>query len=198
MLAQPSPHGGVERRRARPTNSVLCDHSADNPDAGIAACTRLLDPGHNDVNVPAIFNNRGNAWVRKGLYASAIEDFNAAIQRDPKYVEAYSSRGLAWKLSGQVDRAIADFSQAIRLDAKSAPLYNLRGAALLDKGEYDRAIVDFDAAIGLDPRFAMAFNNRGIALHPGAGIRSRDRGFRSGHRARPQEPRTATTTVPRC
>jgi tetratricopeptide (TPR) repeat protein len=146
-------------------DSALCDRSAENPDAGIAACTRLLEPGHNDVNVPAVFNNRGSGWVRKGLYASAIEDFNAAIQRDPKFIAAYSNRGIAWKLSGEVDRALADFSEALRLDPKSAPFFNLRGAALLDKGEYDRAIVDFDAAIGLDPRFAMAFNNRGLALH---------------------------------
>src|ERR1700674_2676871 len=75
---------------ARADDSALCDHSADNPDASIPACTRLLDAARNDAALlPEIYTNRGIAWVRKGLYASAIDDFNSAIQYDPKYVDAY-------------------------------------------------------------------------------------------------------------
>jgi uncharacterized caspase-like protein len=147
----------------------LCDRSADNPDAGIPACTRLLNEVLNDIGsdaklLPSIYISRGNGWMRKGLYSSAIDDFNAAIQYDPKKVDAYRNRGLAWHMSGEFDRAIADFNEAIRLDPNSAPLYNGRGTALLNKGELDRAIVDFDKAIGLDRQFARAFNNRGLAL----------------------------------
>jgi tetratricopeptide (TPR) repeat protein len=147
-------------------DSALCDHSADNPDTSIPACTRLLDAARNDtVLLPPIYNNRGIGWVRKGLYASAIDDFNSAIQYDPKYVDAYRNRGLAWHISGDFDRALADFNQAIRLNANSAPLYNARGTTLLNKGELERAVVDFDKAVSLDPRYASAFINRGLALH---------------------------------
>jgi tetratricopeptide (TPR) repeat protein len=151
---------------ARADDSALCDHSADNPDASIPACTRLLDGARNETALlPAIYNNRGVAWVRKGLYANAIDDFNAAIQYDPNYIDAYRNRGLARHMSGEFDRALADFNQAIRLDANSAPLYNARGATLLNKGELDRAEVDFDKAISLDPLYAQAYNNRGLARH---------------------------------
>lgn len=151
---------------ARADDSALCDHSADDPDAGIPACTRLLDAARSDpVILPAIHNNRGVAWVRKGLYASAIDDFTAAIQYDPKYVEAYRNRGLAWHMSGDFDRALADFNQAIKLNANSAPLYNSRGLTLMNKGELDRAVVDFDQAIKLDSHLWSAFNNRGLARH---------------------------------
>src|SRR5437868_11289337 len=86
-----------------------CNRSLDNPDDGIKACTRLLDLGQSNVNVPAVYNNRGNAWVTKGLLDNAISDFTAAIQRDPNYVEAYRNRGLALHRSGEYDRALADF-----------------------------------------------------------------------------------------
>jgi tetratricopeptide (TPR) repeat protein len=144
---------------------ALCDHSVDNPDLAITACTKLFEPGHGNPPAPLIYLKRGNAWVRKGFYSSAIEDFNAALQRDPNFTDAYKNRGLAWTMSGDFDRAIADFNQAIRLDANSAQLYNGRGSALFNKGEDDRAIVDFDAAIRLDPSYANAFTNRGLALH---------------------------------
>lgn len=145
---------------------ALCDRSVDNPDEAIPACTLLLDSARNDVfKLPAIYNNRGIAWVRKGLYDSAISDFDAAIQYDPKFVDAYRNRGLAWHMKGDYDRALADFNQAIRLDSNSAQLYNARGTTLTNKGEFDRAIIDFDKAIALDPRYAAAFNNRGLALH---------------------------------
>ena len=153
-------------RAAIADDFASCDRSAVDPDVGIPACTRLLDRAAEEgVNVPAVYNNRGNAWVRKGLYSSAIEDFNAAIQRDPKFVDAYRNRGIAWHRSGDYDRAIADLNQALRLDPRSATTYNARGLALMNKGEFDRAIADFDAAIKLDPRYAAAFNNRGLAFH---------------------------------
>jgi tetratricopeptide (TPR) repeat protein len=141
-----------------------CNRSVDNPDEGIKACTRLLEPGLTGVNVPAVYNNRGNAWINKGLLNNAIADFTAAIQRDPNFVDAYRNRGLAWHRSGNFDPAIADFNYAIERAANSAPLYNARGSALLSKGEFNRAIADFDRAIALDSRYAAAFNNRGLAL----------------------------------
>jgi tetratricopeptide (TPR) repeat protein len=141
-----------------------CNRSVDNPDEGIKACTRLLEPGRSGVKLPAVYNNRGNAWIRKGLFNNAIEDFTAAIQRDPNFVDAYRNRGLAWHRNGNFDLAIADFNYAIERDSKSAPLYNARGNALLNKGELNRAITDFDKAITIDDRFAAAFNNRGLAL----------------------------------
>jgi tetratricopeptide (TPR) repeat protein len=149
-----------ERKRS---DNALCDGFAADPDKAIPGCTRLLDAEHNAANLPPIYSNRGAAWMLKGLYSNAIDDFNAAIQRDPKFVKAYQNRGLAWHKSGEFDRALADFNQAITLDANSAQLYNARGLSLLNKGEYDRAIVDFNEAIRLDSRYASAFNNRGLA-----------------------------------
>ena len=86
----------------------------------------------------------------------AIADFTSALNRNPKFVDAFKNRGLAYKMQGASDKAIDDFHQAIRLDGSSPGLYNLRGAALLDKLEFNRAIADFDKDISLNQKYRNA------------------------------------------
>jgi tetratricopeptide (TPR) repeat protein len=150
---------------ARADDRDLCDHSAQDPDASIPACTRLLEKGGSDEIVSGIYSNRGVAKVGKDDLDGAVRDFTAALDRTPNFVGALKNRGLVNKILGQIDLAVADFSRALRLDPKSADLYNLRGTTLLDKDEYDGAIADFDRAIMIDRKYAKAYINRGQAFY---------------------------------
>jgi tetratricopeptide (TPR) repeat protein len=151
---------------ARAGDAELCGRSAADPDAGIPACTRLLDHPSREADVPVLYNSRGVAKLVKGDFDSAVEDFTRALDRRPRYVDAFKNRGRARQEQGDYDKAIADFNQALQLNAKSPDLYNARGSALFNKGEYDRAIADFTKAFSLDPKYKDAFVNRGLAyLH---------------------------------
>jgi tetratricopeptide (TPR) repeat protein len=108
-------------------DNVICDRFPVEPDEAIAACTRLLTADHDAVNQPAIYLNRGGAWLLKGAFSYAIDDFTAAVQRDPKFIKAYQNRGLAWHRSGDFDRAIADFNLAIG-SMTNPPRFTMRGA----------------------------------------------------------------------
>ncbi len=114
---------------------------------------------------------RGEIYLAKHDYESAIADYNEAIRLDPKSAKAYNNRGNAYAAKGNNDRAIADYTEAIRLDPNkggSAVIgggFNNRGFAYYAKGDYDRAIADYDEAIRLDPKFALAYNNRGNAYY---------------------------------
>src|SRR5262249_13359369 len=68
--------------------------------------------------------NRGMAWHNKGDYRKAIEDYDEAIQIDPKNSLYYFSRGDAGAAKKQYDRAIRDFDEAIRLDPNRAYAYD--------------------------------------------------------------------------
>jgi Tfp pilus assembly protein PilF len=64
-----------------------------------------------------------NEQCMKGLeamgeqkYNKAITAFTKAIERDPKFVDAYICRGEAFRASGNLDRAQYDFDCAVRLD----------------------------------------------------------------------------------
>ncbi len=151
--------------RAADSDVDLCNHSLNDPDQGIPACTRLIDSERDAAIAPGLYNNRGVAKVRKGDLQGAIQDFTGALDRNPNFVDAYKNRGLARLIAGDFDGAIADYNQAIRLDGKSPALFNARGTALINKEEYDRAIADYDKAIKLDAKFAKAYYNRGQALY---------------------------------
>jgi tetratricopeptide (TPR) repeat protein len=145
------------------TESDLCNHSLADPDAGIPACTSLIERDRDGPNSPGYFNNRGVAKVAKGDLDSAIKDFTSALDRKPNLVDALRNRGFAHHLKAEFDAAIADFNRALRISAKSAPIYNARGAALFRKAEFDRAIADYNKAIEIDGKYANAFYNRGQA-----------------------------------
>jgi tetratricopeptide (TPR) repeat protein len=130
----------------------------DDPDASIAACTRIIQGrGETAKNFAIARRYRGLAYQRKADLDRAIADYSEAIRLDPKYADAYYGRGLTYRNKGDLEVAIADYSEAIRLDPKLASAYNNRGNAYRDKGDPDRAIADFNEAIRLAPEFEAVY-----------------------------------------
>jgi hypothetical protein len=61
--------------------AFLCDHSADNPDKAIPAPFSWTQRAMMSPNYLVFNSDRGAGWVQKGVYGSAISDFNEAINR---------------------------------------------------------------------------------------------------------------------
>ena len=59
------------------------------------------------------YNNRGAAYAVLGQYATALEDYDKAIQLDPDDTMAYYNRGVAYKELGRYHRAIEDYDRVI-------------------------------------------------------------------------------------
>ena len=55
-----------------------------NPDASIAACTRIIQSGDTTRNRSIAYNDRGNAYQTKRDLDRAIAEYNESIRRDPK------------------------------------------------------------------------------------------------------------------
>jgi tetratricopeptide (TPR) repeat protein len=138
-----------------------CNQTVDR-DRQIAGCTRGIKSSTSDRNRSAGYNQRGGAYLAKGDYDIAIDDFDKAIRLDPDEVE-YRNRGLAYYFKGDYGRAIADYNEAIRINPKYAPAYSSRGASYNAKGEHDLAITDCIEAIRLDPKNEYARKHRGDA-----------------------------------
>jgi tetratricopeptide (TPR) repeat protein len=86
---------------------------------------------------------QGKSLAEKGNYEQAIEEYNQAINIDPKYAVAFNNRGNAYRNLGKYDLAIADFNEAIRLDPKRDGFYDNRGNTFKDMGDHERANKDY-------------------------------------------------------
>lgn len=82
-------------------------------DRAIAAYTVALRSGDlTPVHAALAHYNRADALYRLRRYDEAIADYDAAIEKDPSFADAYYNRGYAHQASGDRRRAIADFREA--------------------------------------------------------------------------------------
>jgi len=125
-------------------------------------------------------NNRGLAYVGLKQYQSAIDDYNAAININPKNAEVYFNRGNAYFRMGKLKEAIADYDAAIGLYPKFAWAYSNRGLAYFDLGQLTQAIKDYDAAINYNYNLAKAYLNRGAAYEKLGQVQRARADYRNG------------------
>ena len=106
------------------------------------------------VNVD-FYVGRGRVWAGLGEYERAIDDFNTAIELEPR-PEAYSARGDAFVAIGKYIAAMDDYERVIarRPDAN---VYSARGTAYLYLNLFDDALNDFKTAVRLDPTMATPY-----------------------------------------
>ncbi len=109
-----------------------------------------------------VYNNRGNAFVAEKQYDKAFDDFNKAIELDPKYYLAYYNRGNFFMGEKQYDRAYDEYSKVIELNPKYIEAYINRGIVLRNINRYDEALNDYNKAIELDPQEPETWNLRGV------------------------------------
>jgi len=142
--------------------------SAKDWDGAIFGFTDALNQTTEDVpalSKGVVYNYRGRAYGMSGNYDLAIQDYNKAIELNPKYALAYTNRGFAYGRQGNYDLAIQDYNKAIELNPKYALAYTNRGFAYGRQGNFDLAIQNYTKAIELDPNAAAAYYNRGLAYY---------------------------------
>jgi lipoprotein NlpI len=148
--------------------------SVDDANAGLEAgqrrdwkeAIRLYSAALDRGDLPAdqqatAHNNRGIAYARTNQNDSALADFNAALQLNARYQNAYVNRGDVYHWKGQYDKAIADYDAALRLRAGDDVAYYDRGNSYAALGKHQQAIADYDAALRIKPDYQPAYFNRG-------------------------------------
>jgi len=76
----------------------------------------------------------------------AINDYNKAIELNPKHSKAYYNRGLAKGELKDYRGAIQDFNKAIELNPNYAKAYYNRGIAKILLGQEDNGCLDLSKA----------------------------------------------------
>lgn len=104
---------------------------------------------------------QGDQQFAQGDYQRALDEYAAAIQKDPENAEAHFNSGITKRRLNDLKGAIAHYTTAIRLKPTSVDAYNNRGLVRSQLGDKLAAIADFTEAIRLNPQHVQAFNNRG-------------------------------------
>ncbi|HUQ68694.1 MAG TPA: tetratricopeptide repeat protein [Planctomycetaceae bacterium] len=124
----------------------------------------------------ATFTLRGDA--RHGLLLldrpverGVMEDYDEAIRRDPRHVNAWLFRGHLHAFRRRYAEALADLNEAVRLDPTRWDCFSRRSDALQEKaavrpdaGDHDRALNDVNEALRLNPHHVGLLVARGHAL----------------------------------
>jgi tetratricopeptide (TPR) repeat protein len=156
--AQPVSTAMVDRNEVEKGRELLKQGQYE---AAVDHFTRALDEARrHDLLAEAnareaqVYFDRGLAYLKMGFPDTALEDFNAAIDRFPEYAEAFQERARAFVELGDVYKSLRDSTQAIRLKPRSAEAYRLRGDVYMRRAQYDRAVADLQQAIKQEPALA--------------------------------------------
>ena len=90
--------GGVATAQRSVLKSIELCNGVDrtSPDIQIDGCTSLINSGKQTPQTLVIaYNNRGNAYVAKGEYDRAVQDYDQSIKLSPTYSKAFNNRGVA-------------------------------------------------------------------------------------------------------
>ncbi len=129
------------------------------PGQDTTVSVRILIARHRNHAAVEHFN-KGIEYYNKGFqqnYQKAAEEFQQALNLDPKYSQAALYLGRVQNALYEDAKAIAAFKLAIQIDPDYIEARSSYAAALLDDGDMDEAIRQLDIATRRDPNQGMAW-----------------------------------------
>ena len=117
-------------------------------DDAIDGYTHVLEKADDALKLRA-YIERGLAKEQKQDFASAVDDYTAALTRDKENVPALSRRGVCLERLGKHEEAIADFTHLLEsVPAEQASLiYFNRAGSYRALGRLDEAVIDYTHAL---------------------------------------------------
>jgi tetratricopeptide (TPR) repeat protein len=104
--------------------------------------------------------DKGIEYYNKGFeqnYRKAAEEFEAALQIDPKYSQAALYLGRVYNALYEDDRALTSLRSAIDIDPDYLEARSSYAGALLDAGDLDEAVRQLNIVTDRDPNNGMAW-----------------------------------------
>lgn len=132
-------------------------------DLRISGCTTLIQSGR---LLDRAFYHRGFAYLNKGDYDRAIQDYNQAIRLKPDDAEALNNRCWARAVTNRaIELALSDCNESLRLAPDKASTLDSRGFVFFRMGQFDKALADYEEALKGNPQSASSLYGRGLAKH---------------------------------
>lgn len=105
---------------------------------------------------------RGRAFLGKGDYDQAINDFSKAVTLKPDHGEAYKNLTDAFSKKDDSDQAIVNYNKSIDLKPDYLEAYKGRARSHRKKKDFEHALYDCNQIIDLEKHSAASYNFRGV------------------------------------
>ena len=105
----------------------------------------------------------GERLIRQGQYAQAVKKLEVAVEKLPKYAQAWNHLGLAYHGAQQPDLAVRAYQHALALDRNLVAAHFNLGCLLLEQTNLPPAISELGTCTILQPNFADAWIKLGVA-----------------------------------
>jgi tetratricopeptide (TPR) repeat protein len=140
---------------------ALNAHINNNLDKAIELYSLLIaiSPSH------YLYNHRGLVRFSLSQYDKALNDFNVAIEIQPKDTRVYTNRGLTYRMLKEETKALDDFNKSLELNPLWADTFYGRSLTYYDMGDIRSALEDCDKAIALKPDFKQAVRFKQFILN---------------------------------
>jgi len=102
-------------------------------------------------NNARLHTNLGNACLKKGLIAKAIEEHKIAISLNSNYATAYMNLGETYQQTNNYNEAIKAYEKALSINPKYLAAHNNLGNAYFKKGWFHKAAIAYTHALELNP-----------------------------------------------
>lgn len=123
----------------------------------------LLDEGEKrNASYAPLKNARGIYFLYRNNLSEALKQFQAAVELDPKFIEARLNVGFTTLGFRKYDTAKEQFSKVLDLDGKNYQARIGLGIALRGLGDMDGAEAEYKKAKDLDKERGEAFFNLGV------------------------------------
>jgi len=139
---------------------ATCDKPQD-PNASIAACTRLIQSGRlNPTALAGALTNRAAAYFNLHQLDSSLADLDEAIRTQPDFALAWGRRGALHAMRGEMGKALSDARQAVALNPKDVDARLALAEILGTTHDFPGQLAVLDAVIGESPDNPSALNSR--------------------------------------
>jgi tetratricopeptide (TPR) repeat protein len=106
----------------------------------------------------------GNALVRQGKTQAAMEEFEEAVEINPKFDKARGNLGTALLNLGRVDEAIVQIQDALAINPRNYRAHVNLSEAFMHQGRVDEAVAELQKAIAVAPDYYLGHFSLGNAL----------------------------------
>lgn len=110
---------------------------------------RLFDTAIQEKPLADYYYQKGNALAAMGNMPGAIEQYDIALQKEPKLIEAMNNKGNAFAAMGRFADAVATFGQALTIKPEASDIYFNRGMAKYASGDVAGACADWQKSMGM-------------------------------------------------